>query len=210
MSTVFSYYWYFYYTTDRSMIRIRIYISLLLLPIAAHASDREPLGQTKQTISGDSITFSQAVIRTITVNGQQRKVIYTNPQPILLNHKPISYDCDPVFANNIGVALSAIIFKYQDQIEALATGVYSISINNIVVNETGNVVYLEMEGLAGYSRHLPHLYPGMSTLPQKETIALEESIANAIYTTTFPILEKDGVPTSYQTYYRSSQKYELK
>lgn len=192
------------------MIRILIYISLLFLPITAHASDREPLGQTKQTISGDSITFSQAVIRTITVNGQKRKVIYTNPEPILLNHKPISYDCDPIFANNIGVALSAIIFKYQDQIEALATGIYSISINNIVVNETGNVVYLEMEGLAGYSRQLPNLYPGMSILPQKKTIALEESIANAIYTTTFPILEKDGVPIPYQTYYRCSQKYELK
>lgn len=149
--------------------------------------------------------------RTTRINGKSRTVPTEREIPILLNGDSIHYFTNENYYTNNkpNEVLSDEFVKLSKQIDAmiedgvdsLPSCVYSISVNNIVVNTSGKIVYYETNGIQGHAtNNMIHLNPGYYNIPDDLRLVINTKITEALRSVKMSPLIRDNkrVP-----YYRS-------
>lgn len=114
------------------------------------------------TNSGDTIVMKQPTTRKLKVNGNVKEVVTQAARPLLLNGKYIYYykddttgfrpsdefyDSATIAHNRIDDSLLSATVLARKQ---LPDGIYKLDISNVVVNESGTIVYYEVGVLKKY------------------------------------------------------------
>lgn len=143
----------------RMLLRfIPIYISCLFgLTKQASAQMQEII-----TNGGDTIIMKQPTTRKLKVNGNEKEVVTQAPRPLLLNGTYIYYYKDDTsgfrpsdeFYDSAALAWSKInntlLHATALTCKQLPDGIYKMDISNVVVDESGSIVYYEVGILKKY------------------------------------------------------------
>lgn len=192
-----------------------IVLALTLLTINCYAVDNTGIGKTITTTKGDVISFSPIGTKPVHIaNSNTTKTIaYGEEKPILLNGNAIYYvkSGDDTIDNSRNWeqwidAHIAAEKKLNDAVKKekkqLPKGTYYYSMKNMVINEKGELVYYETDGIVRrkYSETTRHK-PGRLLIPEK----LEKNVNDKLKATadklTYTTMIVGGKATAYYNYY---------
>lgn len=192
-----------------------IILALTLFTINCYAVDITGTGKTITTTKGDVISFSAIGSKPIHIaNSNTTKTIaYGEEKPILLNGNSIYYvkdENDSInSARNWQQWIDAHIAaekKLNDAVKKekkqLPKGTYYYTMKNMVINEKGELVYYETDGIVRrrYSE-TTRQKPGRLLIPEK----LETDVNNKLKATadklTYTTMIVGGEATAYYNYY---------
>lgn len=192
-----------------------IVLALTLLTINCYAVDNTGIGKTITTTKGDVISFSPIGTKPVHIaNSNTTKTIaYSEEKPILLNGNAIYYvkSGDDTIDNSRNWeqwidAHIAAEKKLNDAVKKekkqLPKGTYYYSMKNMVINEKGELVYYETDGIVRrkYSETTRHK-PGRLLIPEK----LEKNVNDKLKATadklTYTTMIVGGKATAYYNYY---------
>jgi|GEM_PF-3582649 len=198
------------------MKRISLLV-LTLLTLNSFAVDNNSNGKTITTPKGDVINFSALGSKSMHIANRNRNttktVAYGEEKPILLNGATIYYVGDENDSvNNVHNwkdwidAHIAAEKKLNDAIKKekkqLPKGSYYYTMKNMVINENGDLVYYETDGIVRRKYSETTLqHPGRLMIP----VALEQKVNDKLKTTadklSYTTMIVGGKATAYYNYY---------
>ncbi len=192
-----------------------ISLAVALFTINCYAIDNTGTGKTITTPKGDVISFSAIGSKPVHIaNSNTTKTIaYGEEKPILLNGNAIYYvkSGDDTIDNSRNWqqwidAHIAAEKKLNDAVKKerkqLPKGTYYYTMKNMVINEKGELVYYETDGIVRrrYSETTRHK-PGRLLIPEK----LEKNVNDKLKATTdkltYTTMIAGGKATAYYNYY---------
>lgn len=187
-------------------------------------------GETLITRTGDALIMSAEQTRRVKIGGNIKEVTVKKPVPLVLNgvdiyHPPPSKDTTDdstmfsminsvpvrtngyVDSNYLKVSISAYTAVYAmvdsciDEFDnMLKSGHYSITLNNVVVNEKGHIVYYETDGLKGHpGQNYMHLVKrdGFTEIPEPLTEQFALRLKIMLHDVQLGIFMHNNLPTPY-------------
>lgn len=188
-------------------------ITILLFFCAnTYAGTHNTKGKVFTTDSGNEITMSAPVERPVNVVNQRvnKMVVTEKPKPVMLDgetiidkYKVISqYKGQKVFVDEYYAIEKTIDSALVNELQQLEGGIYSIEVNNIVVNKQGKIIYFETEGIKGRTtKSTWHMAPGYYPIDATTAIAINNKIEKILAEAQLSPLVVDGKPAPYLTWY---------